>query len=72
MRNVIIIAAIYLAIGVATFGHAAAAQERWVRTHCATERARIVNISECMDGGTMSGTGAALFWPLYLSWEFWS
>jgi len=67
MKRALIIVSVYLAIGIVTFGKVAstpivcidAVTDKW--TDLCPSRLRSVN-----------GFAAAVFWPLYWSWEAWS
>ena len=70
-KKVFIAACAYAAIGILSFGHAAAHAQR---DEAACEERRLtqpVEVREiCLYEPTFSGGAAALLWPLYWSWEF--
>ena len=67
-RKTTIIAAFYVAIGVVTFGHAAANRDREY-AQCVAAQAQ----DWCgNDDGGAAGLAAFIAWPLYWSWEAWS
>lgn len=69
----------YLAIGVATFGHAAAHADAYNEANAAECQARADSLRELGDRcralvtpATISGLGGGIAWPLYWSWEAFS
>lgn len=75
-RLMIACAAAYLAVGIVTFGHAAAhAERRGNADYAACLARKAIKDEPCwIDTARPSAVGmtAALTWPLYWSWEFWS
>lgn len=74
IRMHLIIAALYGAMAVITFGHAAAANQRQQKiehTQCLYETGKRGNCIE-LDNAGLAGLFGAVLWPLYWSWEFWS
>jgi hypothetical protein len=60
-----------------TFGHSAAQQHRTLTAfrqsgQCSNPDLRLSNWEDCLDKSVENGTGAAVFWPLYWSWEAFS
>ncbi len=68
-----IIAAAYLVVAITTFGHSASRGERWRDVNCQTltDRVNSPGIS-CYRNPAEAAAFAAVFWPLYWSWEAFS
>lgn len=63
---------LYASIGLATFGHAAAYNDKWYAEHCMTRQARMNSGPSCVTLPWAAGVSSGLFWPLYWSWEAFS
>lgn len=71
-RALPILGALYVLIGIVTFGHAAAS---WNKSEEAEYRECLSqNADNCFNQklGMLSGMMGGMFWPLYWSWEAWS
>lgn len=68
----IFLGAIYLVIGIFSFGHSAAGtynreQAEYQKCRAATKAGFCMNMASV--DAVINGIGAGIFWPLYLSWE---
>jgi hypothetical protein len=66
-RVKIALAGLYAFMAVLTFGHSAAASDRY-RAACLLE----YKLAFCPNNAPIAGLMSAALWPLYWSWEAWS
>lgn len=67
-RRTAILIALYAAVGVVTFGHAAAKKDAWYAQTCGTVDERIAAGSGCYLTPGAAALPAMIFWPFYWSW----